>query len=472
MKMKKVILMFAVGLLFTGCKSLYKEYEPTVQAPENIFGDDITRRNAGDTVTIAQLSWREFFTDPHLQQLIELALANNTDVNSARISVEKSALALKTAKLAYLPSVSLGPQGSLSKYGKNSWVKTYDLGLNALWDIDVFGSITNKKRAAKAAYLQSQLYEEAVRSNLISTVAQYYFKLLLLDREMEILIQTDSLWAASLETEKALWQNGLEEYSTAINQLESSWLTVKTEIVDTRNGIRTLENELCKLLCITPQPIARSRWNTSEDYHTSAEGLRMFESQYLKVGIPAQLLEYRPDIRMANYAMEEAFYNTQTARAAFYPSISLSGSLGWTNSAGGVISNPGSILLSLVGSLTQPIFARGQLKANLKANQLTEEDQQKKYVQTVIEAGNDVNQALTDCQAAIEKHNYFRRQVQVLHSAFIDTHYLMDNGQTSYLEVLTAQESFLSAQLNEAENLYNGAQAVIALYIALGGGSK
>ena len=135
----------------------------------------------------------------------------------------------------------------------------------------------------------------------------------------------------------------------------------------------------------------------------------MFESQYLRVGVPAQLLEYRPDIRMANYAMEEAFYNTQTARAAFYPSISLSGSLGWTNSAGGVISNPGSILLSLVGSLTQPIFARGQLKANLKANQLTEEDQQKKYVQTVIEAGNDVNQALTDCQAAIEKHNYFRR---------------------------------------------------------------
>jgi outer membrane protein TolC len=198
----------------------------------------------------------------------------------------------------------------------------------------------------------------------------------------------------------------------------------------------------------------------------------MFDSQFLKLGVPAQMLEFRPDIRMANYAMEEAFYNTQIARAAFFPSVTLSGTLGWTNSGGGVVSNPGGLLLNFVGQLTQPLFHRGQLKANLKTSKLTEENLQKQYVQSVVNAGNEVNEALADCQTAREKHDYYHRQVEVLHEAFVGTHELMDNGKANYLEVLTAQESLLSAQLSEASNLYSGAQAVIALYIALGGGTK
>ena len=198
----------------------------------------------------------------------------------------------------------------------------------------------------------------------------------------------------------------------------------------------------------------------------------MFDPQFLKVGVPATMLEQRPDIRMANHAMEEAFYNTQAARAAFFPSITLTGSAGWTNSGGGMVVDPGKLLLSVVGQLTQPIFARGKLKANLKINQLTQEDLQKKYVQTVIDAGNQVNEAMADCQAAREKFAYYRRQVEVLHDAYTGTHELMDNGKANYLEVLTAQESLLNAQLNEAANMYKGAQAVIALYIALGGATK
>ena len=201
-------------------------------------------------------------------------------------------------------------------------------------------------------------------------------------------------------------------------------------------------------------------------------GQRMFDTQFLKIGVPATMLELRPDIRMANHAMEEAFYNTQAARSAFFPSITLSGSAGWTNSAGSMVIDPGKLLLSAVGQLTQPIFARGKLKANLKINQLTEEDLQKKYVQTVINAGNQVNEAMADCEAAREKFSYYRRQVEVLHEAYTGTHELMDNGKASYLEVLTAQEGLLSAQLSEAMNMYNGAQAIIALYIALGGGTE
>ena len=473
MKTKYIIIAIAACLMLSGC-GLYKKYERKVETTADAFGttQDITA--ATDDSSLAEMTWREFFTDPLLQQLIEQALANNTDLNSARIAVEKSEASLKMAQMAYLPSLSFAPQGTVAKFGDFPWSKTYNLPLQLSLDVDVFGSITNKKRASKAVLMQTKMREEAVRSNLVSAIAQQYYMLQLLDRQLEILTQTDSLWNASLETQKTLWENG-KSYSTAVNQMESSWLNVKTQIVDTRRNIRATENAICKLLAVTPQHIARAKWGSSALHHPEAQGdtgQRMFDTKYLRIGVPAQMLEQRPDIRMANHAMEEAFYNTKVARAAFFPNITLSGTLGWTNSGGGAVVNPGKLLLNFFGQLTQPIFARGKLKANLKISQLTEEDLQKRYVQTVIDAGNQVNEAMADCQAAREKHEYYHRQVQVLHDAYTGTHELMDNGKANYLEVLTAQESLLRSQLSEAMNMYKGAQAVIALYIALGGGSK
>lgn len=467
-KLSNIIIAAAVSTMLTGC-GLYNKYEKTVEEPAGVFGNSQDIVSASSESTIADMSWREFFTDPLLQNLIEQALANNTDLNTARINIEKSQISLKTKKLAYLPSVSFSPQGSLSSFDGAKATKSYTIPLDVSWDVDLFGSITNKKRAAQAALLQAQMTEESTRSNLISTIAQEYFLLQLLDREMEILIETDSLWKASLDTQEALYENG-QAYLTAVNQQESSWLDVKLQIVAMRRSIRATENEICSLLCITPQHIERSHWGAEAQYHSATEGQRLFEERYMKIGVPAQMLERRPDIRLANYYMEEAFYNTQAARAAFFPSITLSGEVGWTNNGG--IVNPSKLLWQLVGSLTQPIFARGQIKGNYKIAQLTEENLKKKYVQAVIDAGNDVNEAIADCMTAREKHSYYNRQVEVLHEAYYGTHELMDNGKATYIEVLKAQESLLSAQLNEAENLYNGAQGVIALYIALGGGTK
>ena len=470
MKYQSIFAIAAVSLLLASC-GLYKKYEQKVEAPANTFGTIPDGFAVEGNESLAQLSWREFFTDPLLQQLIEQVLANNTDLNSVRIAVEQSEASLKAAKLAYLPSLFLSPQGTLAKFDNNPWSKSYNLQMQMNWDVETFGAITNKKRAAKAVLLQAQMTEEATRSNLISAVAQQYFYLQLLDRQLEILNETDSLWSASLETQKSLFENG-KSYSTAVNQLESSYISVKTQIVDTRRSIRSTENALCQLLCIPPQHIERTHWGAVAEYHSASEGQRLFDSQILKIGVPAQLLENRPDIRLVNYAMEEAFYNTQTARSAFFPSLTLSGVLGWTNSGGGVIVNPGALLFNAVGQLTQPIFNQGKLRSNLKISKLAEQDLQKVYVQTVIDAGNEVNEAIADCMVAREKHDYFHRQVEVLHEAYIGTHQLMDNGKAIYLEVLTAQESLLSAQLSEANNLYSGAQAVIALYIALGGGTK
>lgn len=456
----KIIAICVAALSLVGCdtiKSLHSKYQSQATIPADVFGSNV--KVTADTTVMTEMSWREFFSDPLLQRLIDTALVRNTDMNSARIAIQQSEASLAAAKQAFFPSVYFAPSGSISSFGGSSPSKTYNLPLQVNWDIDAFGSIKSKKRKSEAVLKQAQIAEQAVRANIISAVAQQYSTLLLLDQQLEILMSTDSLWNISLETQKILWENG-KSYSTAVNQMESSYLGVKTSIVDTRRNIRQVENAICRLLAITPQPIERSRL-----------GLYPLPRRF-NTGISGQLLLNRPDIKLADLAMEEAFYDTQTARAAFFPNISLQGLAGWTNSAGSAVVNPGKILLNAVASLTQPIYAQGKLKANLKINKLNQEDLINDYVQTVIDAGSEVNEALADCLAAVEKHGYYHRQVAVLKEAYKGTHELMDNGKASYLEVLTAQESLLSAQLNEATNMYNGAMGIIALYIALGGATK
>ena len=460
MKTTKIIVICVAALSLVGCdtiKSLHGKYQSQATIPADVYGNDVPLTN--DSTSLGDISWRDFFTDPLLQQLIDTALSRNTDIQSARIAIQQSEAALEAAKQGFFPTVYFSPSGSISSFGGSAASKTYNLPLQVNWDIDAFGTIKNKKRKSEAVLLQAQTSKQIVQANIVSAVAQHYSTLLLLDQQLEILISTDSLWNISLETQKILWENG-KSYSTAVNQMESSYLNVKTSIVDTRRNIRKVENAICSLLAITPQHIERSRL-----------GLYSLPRRF-STGVPALLLQNRPDVKLADYAMEEAFYDTQIARAAFYPSISLQGLAGWTNSAGGGVVNPGKILLNAVASLTQPIYAQGKLKANLKISQLTQEDLMNRYVQTVIDAGNEVNEALADFQAAVEKHDYYHRQVEVLHSAYKGTHELMDNGKASYLEVLTAQETLLNAQLNEATNMYNGAMGIIALYIALGGGTR
>lgn len=455
-RLNNIIILAAVSFSLTSC-SLYKKYESKASVPDNVFGT--VAPEVGSSNNLAELSWREFFTDPILQELIDSVLSRNTDLKSARIAVEQSEASLRAARLAYLPSLAFTPSGTISSFDFGAASKTYNLPLQLSLDVDIVGSITTKKRKAEAVLMQARISEESLRANLISTMAQQYNLLLVLDRQLEILLATDSLWSSSLETQKALWENG-KAYSTAVNQMESSYLNVKTQVVDVRRNILSVENAICRLLAQTPQHIRRGRWGSYS------------LPERLGTGVPAQLLQNRPDIRVADYQMAEAFYDTQSARQAFYPNLTLSGTLGWTNNSGVGIVNPGKILLSAIGSLTQPIFNRGRLKANLKIAKLSEQDIQNRYVQTVINAGNEVNEAIADLQVAREKNGYFRRQVAVLQDAYTGTHELMDNGKASYIEVNTAQETLLSAQLNEAMNMYSGAQAVIALYIALGGATK
>lgn len=458
--MRKFIYIVLAGFVLSSC-GVYKKYQSQTEAPKDLFGTGDSIAQAMNDSSIASISWREFFVDPILQQLIDSALARNTDLASARLAVEQAQASLKAAKLAFIPSLSLNPQANISTTmfgasGRGTGLGySYNVPLQLDWNIGISGSLIVNKRKTQAILEQAKASRDATQANLIATVAQEYFQLLLLDKQLEILVMTDSLWDISLETEKALWENG-QAYSTAVNQMESSNLSVKTQIVDTRRSILSTENEICKLLHMTPHPIDRNKWGA----YTLPERF--------STGVPAVLLENRPDIKAADQALAAAFYNTAAARAQFYPSFSLAGLLGWTNN-GGLIATPGALLMQLAASLTQPIFAAGKLTAQLKIAKYNQEDKLNQYVQTVLEAGNQVNEALADCQTARDKDILYKRQVEVLQSAYNGTHELMNNGKASYLEVLTAQESLLSAQLNEASNLYNGAISLIGLYIALGG---
>ena len=461
--MKKIVYIVLCAVMCS-C-GVYKKYQPQNEAPDGLFGSgDSIAQAALDNSSIADISWREFFTDPLLQQLIDSALARNTDLASARLMVEQAQASLLAAKLAFLPSLSLYPQASISgqvfgSVGSSiSSSYSYNVPLQLDWNLGISGSLIVGKRKAQAVLEQAQASREATQANLISTVAQEYFQLLLLDKQLKILIETDSLWDISLETERALWENG-KAYSTAVNQMESSNLNVKTQIIDTKRSILATENEICKLLRMTPRHIERAEWGAYE------------LPERFGTGVPGTLLENRPDIKAADKSLAEAFYNTASARSQFFPLFNLSGLIGWTNN-GGVIADPGTLLMRLAGSLLQPIFSQGKLIAQLKIAKYNQEDKLNQYVQTVIEAGNQVNEALADCQVAQDKDVLYKRQVEVLQDAYTGTHELMDAGKASYLEVLTAQESLLSAQLNEATNLYNGAIAKIGLYIALGGATK
>ena len=455
-----LLVICTVGLSSCG---VYKKYQSQTDAPDAVFGtgDTIVQLQSGSS--LADISWRDFFKDPILRELIDSALVRNTDMQAAQITVEQAQASLKAAKLAYLPSLSLNPQAGISSTMSTNGTLSkaaysYNIPLSLDWNIGIAGSVTVNKRKAKAVLLQVEAARDATKANLIATIAQGYFQLLLLDKQLQILIQTDSLWELSLETERALWENG-KAYSTAVNQMEASTLNVKMQIIETRRSILSTENSLCKLLCMTPRPIQRGEWGNYE-----------LPDRY-NTGIPAALLKNRPDIKAADQALAEAFYNTALARASFFPSFSLSGLLGWTNS-GGVIADPGALLMQAVASLVQPIFAQGKLSANLKIAKLNQQSKLNSYVQTVIDAGNQVNECLADCQVALQKDELYKQQVKVVQEAYEGTHELMNNGKASYLEVITAQESLLNAQLDEATNLYNGAISIVSLYIALGGATK
>ena len=452
--MKRTIIGLLLLTGLSGCH-IYRTYE----RPELSGVDSLYRVPAmtEDTMSLADFSWKELFTDTVLQQLIEKGIANNTDLNIARLKVREAEALLTSSKLAYLPSVSLTPQGTIKSIEGNSPTKTYNLAASADWELDIFGRLTNAKREAKAVLEQSQAYKQAVQTQLIATIANSYYTLLMLDKQLDISKRTAEIWAENLRVMKALKKAG-QTTEMAVAQIEASKLSVDASLLSLEQQITEVENSLSSLLGVVPQRIDRSTLDMQSFPDT------------LSVGVPLQLLQRRPDVRQSEAVLAEFFYTTNRAYSAFYPAITLSGSAGWTNAAGAIISNPGEWLFSAVGALVQPLFNRGQNIANLKVAKARQEEALLTFRQTLLNAGTEVNDALLQWQVARRRLDLDRQQIISLQSAVRSSELLMRHSSQNYLEVLTARQTLLDAELSAVSDRFEEIQGVINLYHALGGG--
>ena len=436
-------------LLLTSC-SLYQKYEAHQTVPSDIMGDAV---QSGDSLSLGAMEWHQLFTDTLLQQLIETALQNNTDVRQALLTVEQAQNDLKAAQLGWFPIVSFEPSGSLKRFNGTS-TRSYNIPLTATWQAGIFGQVTTQKRLAKAKRQQVDDYRHAVQTALAANVASTYYQLVMLDRELQILQETQVVWEESLEAMRVLFEAGLY-MSPAVYQMEASLASVKSGIVETRETIYNTEAALCLLLSEPPHSVARSPYGT---FVLPAE---------LHVGLPLRLLSARPDVRQAERDMEIAYYERQQAKQAFFPDITLSGSLGWSNGEGTV--NPAQFLPNAVAAISQRLFSQGMLRAQYKNAGIEQEKARLQFVQTLLNAGNEVYQQLRICHKTEEKASYLTSIIKSLHEAYLGTSELMKNGTNTYVEVLKAQEDLLTAQITEVQNYYEGIQAFINLYTALGG---
>ena len=459
--MKKLMIFMSAALLLSSC-GLYNKYDrPEVNA-QGIVRDPVSSTDTlavADTASFGNLPWRSVFTDPQLQALIQQGLDNNPDLLNAALNVHMVNEALKVAKLAFLPSVALSPQGTLSSFDGAAATKSYSLPVSASWNIDLFGNLLSVKRSAQMQLIATKDYQTVVKCNVISAIANHYYTLLLLDRQEEIVTDIEQLTKDTWEKMKYMHDNRVGYRSTAVQSAEAAYYQVQTQKVDIRRQIREMENSLSLLLGQPGQTIARGTFagqNLPSEFST---------------GVGIQMLANRADVHANEMALAQCFYDVETARSRFYPNITVTGTAAFTNNNGTV--NPGKWLLSAVGSLVQPIFQHGQIVAGLKVAKDQYEQAFNTWQNSIYKAGNEVSNALVNYNSYAEKVELDGKRVSVLKQNVEDTKKLMESSSnTTYLEVLSAQSNLLNAEINEVTDQFNKMQSVVNLYQALGGGVK
>ncbi len=462
MKVRQLMWMFLSMTLLTGC-GLYQKYERPDVNTKGIIRDAVSLTDTlvaeVDTANFGQLPWREVFTDPQLQILIQQALDNNVDMLNAALNVNIAEAQLKAARLAFLPQFAFSPSGTIASWDGNPASKTYQMPISASWNADLFGNLLSQKRAAQVQLLASKDYQVVVQTNIVAGVANMYYTLLMLDKQMEILNDMTSLTKDTWDLMKMQMELGRAR-STSVQSAEANYYSVQAQAVDMKRQIREVENSLSLVLGQPAQTIARGK----------------LENQSLpdkfSTGVGIQLLSNRADVHSAEMALAQCFYNVETAKSRFYPSIVISPTATFTNSAGGALVNPGKWLLSAVGSLTQPIFMKGQLTAGLRVAEAQYEKAFNSWQNAVLKAGSEVGDALVLYNSSDEKGKLEAKRVETLQKNVEHTRMLFKSSGSSYLEVITAQQTLLNAQISKVTDDFNKMQAVVNLYNALGGGAK
>ena len=459
MKLNKIILFASASLLMTSC-GLYTKYERPGVDTKGLVRDTQSATDTlavADTASFGNLPWRSVFTDPQLQSLIEKGLQNNTDLLNAALNVKTVEDQLMVAKLAFVPGFTFSPQGTVASWDGNKATKTYSLPISASWSVDLFGNLLNQKRSAQMALLATKDYQQVVQTKVISNIANMYYTLLMLDKQLQVVNDMTKLTEETWNIMKIQKELGRVK-ETSVQSAEANYYSVQAQAADLKRQIRETENSLSLLLGQQAQTIQRGTFDGQS-----------LPTQF-STGVGIQLLNNRPDVHYAEMSLAQCFYNVNTARSKFYPNITISGTGAFTNSSGAGIVNPGKWLLSAVGSLVQPIFAHGQLIAGLKVAKNQQEQAFNTWQQAVLSAGSEVSNALVLYNSSDEKSKLEAKQVESLKKNVDYNKMLFNDGSATYLEVITAQQSLLNAELSKVADDFYKMQAVVNLYYALGGG--
>lgn len=418
-----------------------------------------------DSVSIADVSWKNLFTDQYLQQYIEEGLQNNMDVRIALQQILAAQAYAKQGKAGYLPSISVGANATHQELSENSQfgalfsggIDTYDITANLSWEADIWGKIRSNKRATQAAYLQSVAGHQAVKTQLISSIANTYYNLLALDAQLEVTKQTIITRESGVKTIKALKDAG-QVTQVAVDQNIAQYNSAKALQVDIEVAIFKTENTLSILLGKTPQTFERSSLDIQNI------------DQDIVLGVPATLLSNRPDVMAAEYGLINSFELTNVAKSNLYPSLTLTASGGLESLDVDNLINANSIFANIIGGITQPIFNQRKLKTQREVAFAQQEQALLRFKQTLLVAGSEVSNALYTYKSETKKFEFRKNEVEALRTAEANSNELLKNGYANYLDLLTARESALNAELNIINSQLQQLVSIVDLYEALGGG--
>ena len=458
-KIARIGLLTAVGVTMLSSCHIYKKFDmpqDTAMTKEYVQA----KESAPDSTAYGNLNWQSVFTDPLLQDYINRALTNNVNLENARLNVDVARANLLGAKLSYLPAVAINATGAGASYAgsgfSGSWNYTIPMAIS--WEIDVFGKILNNKRSASAAVRMQEDYLQAAHSQIITGVATCYYTIATLNAQLALSKETAEIWAKNVEIMKDYKEAGRVNQA-AVVQSQAQYWSILASITDLETALTQANNSMSLLLNEAP-----ATWEIPAT-------ARMEVPQILRDGVAMRELAMRPDVRAAEEGLATAYYATNSARAAFYPGITITSNGGFTNLLGSFIKNPGDWFIQLAGSLTAPLFSRGQNIARLKGAKAQQQQAMNNFEHTLLSAAAEVNNYCVALDKTASKTAYLAEQVKNLEEAVEATNLLLAyDGKTTYLEVLTAQSSLLNAQISLLSTELAREQALINLYQSLGGG--
>ncbi|PZD79050.1 efflux transporter outer membrane subunit [Mesonia sp. K7] len=462
-KIYHISLVMISSLLMTSC-FVAKDYErPELEEEtENLYR---TNELPQDSLSMANISYQELFNDAFLKNYIEEGLQNNLDIRVALQNLASAEAYVKQGKVGYLPSLSANGQATHQEFSKNSQfgsifnggLTQYELTANLSWEADIWGKIRSQKRAFEASYLQSVAAHQAVKTQLVSSIATTYYQLLALDAQLEVTQQTIATRDSSVTTIKALKDAG-QVTQVAVDQNIAQFNNAKALEIDLKAAIFETENALNLLLGRGPMAIERSKLD------------RQSLNAEIALGYSVSLLSNRPDVMQAEYALVEAFEMTNVSRSNFYPSLTITGSGGFQSLELDELVNVNSLFANIVGGIAQPIFNQRKIRTQHEVAKAQQEQALLNFKKALLVAGNEVSNALYNYKAETEKFEYREEEVKALKRAESNSEELLNNGFANYLDLLTARQSALSAELNMIDNKLQQLLTTVTLYKALGGG--